>query len=129
MKETRYGNKIHRRISTLNKWVQKHQHDDLMSGPHKKVERENERLRKEARLLREEGNLKKGHHLLCRPKFPLIETAFRLPGSRMRFAFIDVWKEVWPVEFLCRVMQVISRGFQACRIHPMSQPLPGSDCL
>ena len=41
-------------LSTLNKWVQKHQHDDLMSGPHQDVEKENERLRKEVRLLREE---------------------------------------------------------------------------
>ena len=41
-------------LSTLNNWVQKHQHDDLMSGPHVDVERENERLRKEIRLLREE---------------------------------------------------------------------------
>ena len=46
-------------LSTLNKWVQKHQHDDLMSGPHKDVERENERLRKEARLLREEREVLK----------------------------------------------------------------------
>ena len=35
-------------LSTLNKWVQKHQHDDLMSGPHEDVEKENERLRKES---------------------------------------------------------------------------------
>ena len=40
-------------LSTLNKWVQKHQHDDLMSGPHEEVEKENKRLRKEVRLLRE----------------------------------------------------------------------------
>ena len=39
---------------TLNKWVQKHQYDDLMSGPHEDVGKENERLRKEVRLLREE---------------------------------------------------------------------------
>jgi transposase len=26
-------------LSTLNKWVQKHQHDDLMSGPHEDVKR------------------------------------------------------------------------------------------
>ena len=24
-------------LSTLNKWVQQHQHDDLMSGPHEDV--------------------------------------------------------------------------------------------
>ena len=28
-------------LSTLNKWVQQHQHDDLMSGPHEDVEKEN----------------------------------------------------------------------------------------
>ena len=27
-------------LSTLNKWVQQHQHDDLMSGPHEDVEKE-----------------------------------------------------------------------------------------
>ena len=39
----------------------------------------------------------------------------------MRFAFIDAWKEVWPIEFLCRIMQVTSRGFRAWRTRPMSQ--------
>ena len=48
-------------LSTLNKWVQQHQHDDLMSGPHEDVEKENTRLRKEVRLLRAEREvLKKG---------------------------------------------------------------------
>jgi transposase len=35
------------------------QHDDLMSGPHEDVEKENERLRKEVRLLREEREVLK----------------------------------------------------------------------
>ena len=39
----------------------------------------------------------------------------------MRFAFIDAWKEVWSVEFLCGIMQVTSRGFRAWRDGPMSQ--------
>jgi len=39
----------------------------------------------------------------------------------MRFAFIDAWKEVWPVEFLCGIMQVTSRGFRAWRSRPMSR--------
>ena len=52
-------------LSTLNKWVQKHQHDDLMSGPHEDVEKENERLRKEVRLLQELG-LKVGHRRIGR---------------------------------------------------------------
>ena len=39
----------------------------------------------------------------------------------MRFAFIDAWKERWPVGSLCRVMQVTSRGFSAWRVRPMNQ--------
>lgn len=46
-------------VSTLNKWVQKHQRDDLMAGPHEDVEKENERLRKEVHLLREEREILK----------------------------------------------------------------------
>ena len=46
-------------LSTLNKWVQKHQYDDLMSGPHEDVEKENNRLPKEVRLLREEREVRK----------------------------------------------------------------------
>ena len=30
-------------LSTLNKWVQQHQQDDLMSGPHEDVEKDNTR--------------------------------------------------------------------------------------
>ena len=46
-------------LSTLNKWVQKHQHDDLMSGPHDDLEKENARLRKENRILTEEREVLK----------------------------------------------------------------------
>ena len=46
-------------LSTLNKWVQQQQHHDLMSGPHEDVEKENARLRKEVRLLREEREVLK----------------------------------------------------------------------
>jgi len=46
-------------LSTLNKWVRQHQHDDLMSGPHEDVEKENTRLGKEVRLLREEREVLK----------------------------------------------------------------------
>ena len=46
-------------LSTLNKWVQQHQHDGLMSGRHEDVEKENTRLRKETRLLREEREVLK----------------------------------------------------------------------
>lgn len=38
-----------------------------------------------------------------------------------RFAFIDTWKETYPIERLCRVLAVTSRGFRAWRNRPMSQ--------
>ena len=38
-----------------------------------------------------------------------------------RFAFIDTWKKAWPVEFLCRVLQVTSRGYRAWKTRPISQ--------
>jgi transposase len=41
-------------LSTRNRWVQKPQHDDLRPGPHEDIAKEDERLRKEVRLLREE---------------------------------------------------------------------------
>ena len=41
-------------LSTLNTWVQQHQHDDLMLGLHEDVDQDNTRLREEIRLLREE---------------------------------------------------------------------------
>ena len=46
-------------LSTLNKWVQQHQQDDLMSGPHEYVEKEDTRLRKKVRLLQEEREVLK----------------------------------------------------------------------
>ena len=46
-------------LSTLNKWVQEHQQDDLMSGPHDDVEKDNTRLRKEVRLLHGERKVLK----------------------------------------------------------------------
>ena len=46
-------------LSTLNKWVQQQQLDDLMSGPHEYVEKENTRLRKKVRLLQEESEVLK----------------------------------------------------------------------
>ena len=39
----------------------------------------------------------------------------------MRFASIDAWKEEWPVEFLCRIMRVTSRGFRVWRVRLMGQ--------
>jgi len=105
-------------LSPLNKWVQKPQHDDLMSGPCEDVgERERTPSQGSPAASRGEGRVKEGHPLLCRPKTPQTCTA----GQWMRFAFIDAWKEEWPVDFLCRIMQVTSRGYRAWRGRPMSQ--------
>jgi len=46
-------------MSTLNKWVGEHKHEDLMSGPHDDVHKEINRLRKENRILREEREILK----------------------------------------------------------------------
>jgi len=46
-------------MSTLNKWVAQHRHDDLMSGPHDDLHKELARLRKENRILKEEREILK----------------------------------------------------------------------
>jgi transposase len=46
-------------MSTLNKWVGEHKHEDLMSGSHDDVHKELNRLRKENRILREEREILK----------------------------------------------------------------------
>ena len=38
-----------------------------------------------------------------------------------RFAFIDAHKKIYPIESLCRVMQVSSGGYRSWRTRPMSQ--------
>lgn len=56
-------------LSTLNKWVAQHKHDDLMSGPHDDVHKELARLRKENRILKEEREiLKKATEFFARQK-------------------------------------------------------------
>lgn len=39
----------------------------------------------------------------------------------MRFAFVESWRHVWPVETICRVMQVSPRGYRSWRTRPISQ--------
>lgn len=46
-------------LSTLNRWVSEDRNADLMSGPHDDLEKENTRLRKEVKLLREEREILK----------------------------------------------------------------------
>jgi transposase len=53
--------------SILNKRIQKHPHDDLMSGPHEGVEKETERLRTKVRLLHEQRDAFKLSRLAIAP--------------------------------------------------------------
>jgi transposase len=46
-------------LSTLGKWVTRHKHTELMSGPHNDKDKELARLRKENRTLREERDILK----------------------------------------------------------------------
>jgi transposase len=46
-------------LSTLGKWVTRHKHTELMSGPHHDKDKQLARLRKENRTLREERDILK----------------------------------------------------------------------
>ncbi len=71
-------------LLTLHKWVQKQPHDALISGPHEDVEKENEFLRKEIRLLREERDFLKKPSL----------AAARLCAVETVCAILIVWRAV-----------------------------------
>ena len=81
-------------MSTLNKWVAMHKHDDLMSGPHDDLQKELARLRKENRILREEREILKK------------ATAFFGTPKAMRFRFIDAKKATHRLHLLCKVFNV-----------------------
>jgi len=86
-----------------------------MAAPQTDLARENERLRLENRVLREERevlkkpvlSLSKGHPVLREPK-------------TVRFAFVHSWRHRWPVELMCRVLQVSERGYRSWRSRPIS---------
>ncbi|WP_232455635.1 IS3 family transposase [Sphingomonas sp. KC8] len=95
--------------STLGKWVSQYRPSDLISAPQADLARENERLRLENRVLREEREVpKKGHAVLREPK-------------AVKFAFVHSWRHRWPVELLCRVMLVSERGYRSWRSRPISR--------
>ncbi|WP_217996397.1 IS3 family transposase [Sphingobium xenophagum] len=95
--------------STLGKWVSQYRPSDLVAAPQADLARENERLRLENRVLREEREVpKKGHAVLREPK-------------AVKFAFVHSWRHRWPVELLCRVMDVSERGYRSWRSRPISR--------
>ncbi len=93
--------------STLNKWVSHYHPSDLVASPQADLARENERLRLENCMLREErGSAKKGNSALREPK-------------AVRFAFVHSWRHRWQVELICRVLQVSERGYRSWRSRPI----------
>ena len=49
-------------LSTLNKWVNAHRDTDVVSAEDLELARENERLRREIRILKEERDILKNRH-------------------------------------------------------------------
>ncbi len=49
-------------LSTLNKWVNSHRDTDVVSAEDRELARENERLRREIRILKEERDILKNRH-------------------------------------------------------------------
>ena len=95
--------------STLGKWLAQYRPSDLVAAPQADLARENERLRLENRVLREEREvLKKATQFFREPK-------------AVKFAFVHSWRHRWPVELLCRVMNVSERGYRSWRSRPISR--------
>jgi transposase len=79
--------------STLGKWIAHYRPTDLVAEPQADLARENERLRLENRILKEERDILKKQRSSSRAKI-------------VRFAFVHEHRDRWPVEGLCRVLQV-----------------------
>ncbi|WP_341864142.1 IS3 family transposase [Gymnodinialimonas sp. 57CJ19] len=96
-------------MSTLNKWITAHRDTELVSNEDLDLAKENDRLRREIRLLKEEREiLKKGHPVLR--------------GSKaMRFRFIEEHRCSFPASRLCDVVGVSTRGLRAYRSRPASR--------
>lgn len=82
-------------LSTLTKWVQKHplpdrEHDDLMSGPDKDMERKNEGHRKEVRVLREEREVSEKAAILPPLSISLHQRYSRLGATPLRWATAEM---------------------------------------
>ncbi|WP_339078251.1 IS3 family transposase (plasmid) [Acetobacter sp. AC2005] len=95
--------------STLAKWIVDYRPDEPGSGQQADLARENERLRLENRILREEREIpKKSYPVLREPK-------------AMRFAFIHGHRHEWSIERLCQVLRVSARGYRAWTSRPVCQ--------
>lgn len=95
--------------STLGKWIAQYRPTDLISAPRADLARENERLRLENRVLKEERDILKNRHAVVREPVTV------------RFAFVESWRHVWPVETIRRMMRIGTRGYRSGRSRPISQ--------
>ncbi|MCP9483468.1 IS3 family transposase [Shimia sp. CNT1-13L.2] len=96
------------RLSTLNKWITAHRVTDVVSKEDLSLAQENERIRREVRILKEERDiLKKGHPVLRGPK-------------TLRFRFIEEHRGSFSAKRLCHVVGVSTRGLRAFRTRPAS---------
>ncbi|MDG1210443.1 MAG: IS3 family transposase [Paracoccaceae bacterium] len=96
-------------MSTLNKWITAHRDTDVVSKEDLWLAQENEQLRREVCILKEERDiLKKGNTALRKPK-------------AVRFRFVEEHRNAFPAARLCQVMDVSMRGLRAFRSRPASR--------
>ncbi len=95
-------------MSALNKWITAHRDTDVVSQEDRELALENERLRRENRMLREERDIPKMPPVLREPK-------------AVRFRFVEERIGAFPTERLCQVMNVSPRGLRAIRRRPASR--------
>jgi hypothetical protein len=95
-------------MSTLNKWVTAHRHTDVVSPEDRKLALENERLRREIRILKEERDIPKSHPVLRERK-------------AVRFRFVAERRCAFPIDRVCRALNVSPRGLLALRSRPASR--------
>ncbi|UWR51366.1 IS3 family transposase [Phaeobacter inhibens] len=96
-------------MSTLNKWITAHRDTDVVSKEDLGLAQENDRLRREVRILKEERDIpKKSNAVLREPK-------------AVRFRFVEEHRDAFPAARLCQVMDVSMRGLRAFRSRPASR--------
>ncbi len=110
-------------MSTLNKWVTAHRDTDVVSNEDLSLAKENDRLRRENRNLKEERDIPnrggsgkapvwrfpdEGHGVLREPK-------------AVRFRFVEEHRAQFSTERLCQVTEVSTRGLGVLRSRPASR--------
>jgi putative transposase len=95
-------------MSALSKWIAAHRDTDVVSKEDLSLDKENDRLRRENRLLMEESDI------------------LKKPPSSSRvysngISFIEEHRCSFPVNWLCAFVGVSTRGFRAYRSRPASR--------